>query len=225
MTNPIDEAIARSNAGAATAAAALPAVVTPGATAVGAPAASPVKLTMAQMMAGGMTVDKWIKVNEDGIKIGDSKLIVGGFDATIDMTEGSGFILKHGIKGGNPAQYAYTTDLATAVTGGSWEAAMARIRALDPKANPYRSVDLPFTLVGEVKDMAGAVVGKAGDTVGYTTSTTNWKNWETFFKAVAEAELLGQVVSVHLTAEAKTNKAGNNWGILKIELKSEAASE
>ena len=180
--------------------------------------AVPQKLSMESMSQGGMAVDKWFKVTEDGLKIGDSKLIVGGVLATIDMSEGSGFVLKFAIKGGNPAQYAYTTDMVNAVGGGSWEGAQARIRALEPKASPYRAVDLPFTLVEEVKDMGGVVVGQAGDTVGYTTSTTNWANWQQFHKEVAEAGLLGQRVTVKLTSQARSNKNNNKWGVMAFEL-------
>ncbi len=217
MSDPIQEALRLSQqAQAATSTALAPVTATQGVAVV------PQKLSMESMQAGGMTVDKWFKVNEDGIKIGDSALIVGDLLATIEMTEGSGFILKYAIKGGNPAQYAYTTDLATAAGGGSWEAAQARIRALAPAAAPYRCVDLPFTLIGDVKDMKNAVVGKAGDLIGYTTSTTNWANWQAFYKEVADAGLMGQTVTVKLTSQKRTNKNNNVWGVLKLELQQQA---
>ncbi len=219
MSDPIAEALARANAAAA--AAPLPgtqvATTQQGAVST---SVAPQKLSMETMAQGGMAVDKWFKVTEDGLKIGDSKLITNPAHvmATIDMTEGSGFVLKFAIKGGNPAQYAYTTDMVNAVGGGSWEGAQARIRALEPKANPYRAVDLPFTLVEEVKDMSGAVVGVPGDTVGYTTSTTNWANWQAFHKEVADAGLLGQRVTVKLTQQPRTNKNNNKWGVIAFEL-------
>lgn len=220
QVDPIQAAIAAAQKQQTQAAANLPATTAAapgGAVSTQVSTAAPVKLSMEQMSQGGMAVDKWFKVTEDGIKIGDSKLIQEVL-ATIDMTEGAGFVLKYAIKGGNPAQYAYTTDMANAVGGGSWEAAQNRIRGLDPKAQPYRSVDLPFTLIGEVKDMSGAVVGKEGDLVGYTTSTTNWANWQAFHKEVADAGLLGQRVTVKLTAQARSNKNGNNWGVMKFDL-------
>lgn len=216
MSDPIAEALAKAQAAAAATPLPGTAVATQQTGAVA--TVAPQKLSMESMAQGSMAVDKWFKVTEDGLKIGDSKLIVGPVLATIDMTEGSGFILKFAIKGGNPAQYAYTTDMANAVGGGSWEGAQARIRALDPKASPYRAVDLPFTLVEEVKDMSGAVVGAAGDVLGYTTSTTNWANWQQFHKEVAEAGLLGQRVTVKLTAQARTNKNNNKWGVMAFEL-------
>lgn len=217
MSDPIQEALALSRQAQQATSTALAAT-----TSVQGAVAVPQKLTMETMSAGGMSVDKWFKVTEDGIKIGDSALIVGDLLATLEMTEGSGFILKYAIKGGNPAQYAYTCDNANAAGGGSWDAAQARIRALAPAAAPYRCVDLPFTLIGEVKDMKNVVVGKAGDTIGYTTSTTNWANWQAFYKEVADAGLMGQTVTVKLTAQPRVNKAGNKWGVIQFELQQQA---
>lgn len=215
MSDPVQEAMDRAKA-AQIEAARVPALSTPASTAV---SVAPQKLSMESMAGGGMTVDKWLKVNEDGIKVGDSKLLIGDVICSIDMTEGLGFILKMAIKGGNPAQYAYTTDMVNCVTGGSWEAAQNRIRALSPQpTSPYRSVDLPFTATGDLVDMVKSVVAKKGDVLGYSTSTTNWANWTAFHKEVADAGLMDTVVNVKLTAQARTNKNNNLWGVLKMEL-------
>jgi hypothetical protein len=103
---------------------------------------------------------------------------------------------------------------------------MQRIQALNPATPvaPYRCVDLPFTLIDPVIKST-VTVAKAGDVIGYTTSTTNWKNWEDFYKECVKAELLGKRVQVKLTAQARTNKNGNNWGVLKIELIGEYEEE
>ena len=214
MTDPIQAAIAQ----AAEQAKANPIPANTAVATVSGTAVVPQKLTMESMAAGAMAVDKWLKVNENGLHLGDSGLIVVPVLASIDMTEGSGFVLKYAIKGGNPAQYAYTTDMVNAVGGGTWEAAQARIRALQPGQNPYRAVDLPFTLEEEVKDVKGAVAGKPGDLVGYTTSTTNWANWDLFFKECAKEGLLGQRVLVKLSARPRTNKNNNKWGVVAFEL-------
>lgn len=221
--DPIQAAIAAATAARAAAAAAVPtpgtAVASPVNTAVGAPAQ---KFTMEQMMAGGMSVDKWFKVNEDGIKIGDSKLINEDIIVTLDMTDGRGFVVKQGIKGGNPAQYAYTVDGVNATSGGPWSVAMQRIQQLAPGAAPYRAVDLPMTLTTDLKDVGGKEAGKVGDVVGYTTSTTNWSNWQAFYQEVSTKGLLNHTVKVKLTAQPRVNKAGNNWGVMKFELLGEA---
>lgn len=222
MTDPVKAAMERAQQAAAAAAPAppLPPAYT-GTVALAPVAAAPaaVALSMESMSQGSMSVDKWIKVKEDGLKIGDMAGLLESIDAVINMTAGMGFILKYGVKNGNPAQYAYSTDLANAAGGGTWPAALQRIQALNPStpASPYRCVDLPFKLTADVK-VKDVVVAKAGDTLGYTTSTTNWKNWEEFYKDVDKAGLLGQDVAVKLTAQPRNNKAGNAWGVLKLEL-------
>lgn len=216
MTDPIQAAIAAAAAAAAQAQTQVATVAqTSTAVAVAAPAQT---LSMESMSAGGMSVDKWFKFTYDGLKIGDSKIVMAPVVATIDMTENSGFMLKYAIKGGNPAQYAYTTDMSTAAGGGTWEAAQARIRQLAPGATPYRCVDLPFTLVADVVDITNAVVAKAGDTLGYTTSTTNWGNWAAFHKEVADAGLMGTTVKVKITNQPRENKNKNQWGVMAFEL-------
>lgn len=227
QNDPIQAAIAKANE-AAKAQQSLPpnsnvpATASGGTVTVAAPAPAPVSLSMETMTVGSMSVDTWIKVKEDGLKIGEMAGLLESFEAVIDMTPGVGFVLKYGIKAGNPAQYAYTTDMANAIGGGTWPSAVARIQALDPSkpTAPYRCVDLPFTLISDVKK-GDQVVGKAGDVVGYTTSTTNWKNWEEFYRDCSNQGLLNKKVKVKLTAQPRSNKAGNTWGVLKIEALSE----
>lgn len=226
MSNPIQEAIDKANAAAAQAAAlqaqaAAMAVAAPApATAVAvAPAPAPVKLTMETMSAGQMSVDQWIKVKEDGLKLGDKPGLIESMILGLDMTLDRGFRLKYAIKNGNPAQYAYSFDNATADGGGTWAAAIEKIQKLDPskKCSPYRAVDLPFFVIEDVKK-GDQVLAKIGDTLGHTTSTTNWANWEVFYKAVEAAGLMGQKVKVKVTAQPRTNTKGNTWGVLKFEL-------
>lgn len=217
--DPIQAAIARAQDSAAGAAA----VESPASTAVAAPAGGAVvvpgqMLSMNALMSAGLSVDAWLKVKEYGLVVGSAAALVPEILVTIDMTEGRGFIPKMSIKAGNPAQYFSTTDGVSCDKGGSWADAVAKATVLDNKARPYRAVDLPMTLVNDVSDPKGNVLAKAGSTLGHTTATTNWKNWEAFYKAVAVAGLIGQTVQVKLTAERLTNKNNNAWGVIQFEL-------
>lgn len=218
----IQQAMKAAEAAAAAAQAAAPAsnvatVAAPGMSmAVAAPAA---KLNMETVSQGSMTVDLWLKPKEYGIQVGDTpKLVTAPIRAIIDMTDGIGFTVKKGIKAGNPAKYWYTTDGATCTSGGSWEAAVARAKGIAAEAYEYRCVDLPFKLFADVKTGDGTLVGEAGKTAGYTTSTTNWKNWEAFYKEVQKANLLGEEVVVEIFFERRENKANNAWGVLTFKL-------
>lgn len=226
--NAIDQAMAAAKAAAEAAQAAAPqntAVATAPATsmAMTAPVAKGPALTMETVMTGQLVVDAWLKPKDTGLFVGENKEVVQKIVATIDMTDGRGFIVKKGIKAGNPAQYWYTTDGVTCVQGGSWEAAVAKAKGIDSKAYEYRCVDLPFEAIEPVmgRDIKTGVEKElypAGTKLGYTTSTTNWKNWEGFFQDVAKAELMNEVVVLNLGCEERTNKAGNNWGVVTFEL-------
>lgn len=188
-----------------------------------APVSNAPKLNMETVMTGQLNVDAWFKPKHLGMFIGDNKELVAEVIATITMKDGRGFIVKKGIKAGNPAQYFYTTDGVTCVSGGTWEAAVAKARSIDPKAYEYRCVDLPFDVVNPVmgRDIKTGVEKElyaAGTKLGYTTSTTNWKAWEEFYQDVAEANLMDQEVLVKVTCAPRSNKAGNEWGILEFEL-------
>lgn len=202
----------------------LPATQTTG-TAVGAVTSPGQAFSMETVGAGQMSVDQWLKVKEHGLLIGDGKTLHDSIKVTLDMTDRQGFMVKQGIKGGNPAQYAYTFDGAVANDGKPWDQAISRIRQLDAKASPYPCVDLPFVVDEEVKDKAGAVEIEAGKRLGYTTSTTNWANWKLFYDEVKGKGLLGQKVAVELGVQARTNKNGNAWGVVTFKLLGLAATD
>lgn len=208
-------------------------VATTGTTAVGAPAPKGTPLSMESLMLGSMSVDGWLKPKEYGLVVGDNPALVTSAKVYLDLTDGAGFISKMAIKGGNPAQYAYTTDLVNAMSGGSWEAAQARIRALDPKATPYRAVDLPFTVAEDIVSFPqgapagtpGTVLAKAGQKLGYTTSTTNWANWEAFYRECQQAGLIGKKVELTVGSQRRTNKNNNVWGVMTFTLVGEVVQE
>lgn len=177
------------------------------------------KLTMASMPGSSMSVDMWIKVKEDGLKLGDNPGLIESLLVSIDMTDGRGFTPKLGIKAGTGGSttYFYTTDGVNAIGGGSWANAVQKAVHIQSNAREYRCVDLPFRLEEDWAPKGKPPV-KAGTSLGYTTSTTNWGNWEKFYQEVAAANLLGQRVSVRIGSEPRTNKNGNNWGVMTFEL-------
>ena len=67
----------------------------------------------------------------------------------------------------------------TCVTGGSWAQAQLDAQRMDPKARPYRSGDLAFVatteLVSTKSQPKGAILAKPRTRMGYSLSTTGWK--------------------------------------------------
>ncbi len=192
------------------------------------------KFTMEDVSGATMSVDAWFKPKFEGLKIGDHAAVFQGVKVSLNMVDGRGFVIKKGIKGGNPAQYAYTQDGTTCLTGGSWDAACAKMRALEPgkPTAEYRCVDLPFTCVEDFfveKIVSGKIekelVIKEGTSIGYTTSTTNWKAWEQFYNAVEKAGLMGSEVLLEVGSEPRTNKNKNEWGTMTFKLIGELAAE
>jgi len=183
------------------------------------------KMSMDQLMAGGMTVDIWVKCKEFGLVVGQTQELVSSFKVYIDMTDGVGFSCKQSIKAGNPAQYWSTYDGAMSDKGIPWNEAIQKAVALDAKARPYRSVDVPMVLMEDVKSPKGTELAKAGQRLGYSTSTTNWAAWESFYKAVVSAGLVGKCVEVEVSFEAKTNKNNNTWGIMTWKLLGEMVQD
>lgn len=231
----IQQAMARASEAAAAQVAAAPgaaststdvAVASQQGGAVGMPAVPATPMTMESLMSGSINVDLWLKVKEFGLLIGDKSDLVPELKVVMDMTEGKGFVVKKSIKAGNPVQYWSTYDGVGCDKGGSWTEACAKARAIDPKASEYRSVDVPMVLLEAVTNVKGDVtLAEAGKTLGYSTSTTNWREWESFYKEVVHAGLLGKQVEVTVGFKPMQNKANNKWGVMTWALVGEATQE
>lgn len=153
----------------------------------------------------------YVKVNEDGIKIGKDKQYLEGFQGRVLMVEDKGFQVKNTIRYGNPATYLSTYDGAICDKGGSWPDAVVRARMADPKAEPYASVDVVITLTEAVKLKEETL--PAGTKIGFNSSKTNFSEWQDFYALCAERGLLGQLVDVTIGYKDITH-GGNTWGVL-----------
>ena len=173
------------------------------------------QMTMETMSSGSLAVDAWLKVDENGFKIGDSSgLIASNLIGTIDMVEQKGFIPCMVAKAGNPATYIKTTDGVLEAGGQPWATELANLRLIDAKVRPYNSVTIAFTLTEDVKNVKNEVVAQAGMVLGFSTSTTNWQEWFGFYNSVKAAGDLGNLLGVELHAIPKVNAKKNQWGIV-----------
>jgi len=156
----------------------------------------------------------FLKVNEDGIKIGKDKTYHQGFKAKIDMTEDQGFQVKMTLRFGSPAQYISTYDGSIADKGGSWPDAIRKARMANPNCEPYHSVDVVLTLTEEVK-LKDEVL-PVGYKIGWNSSKTNFSDWSDFYAAVAKAGGIGAEVDAQIGFR-EINHNGNTWGVLTFE--------
>ena len=228
MSDAITKAIEAAQAAAAQAAASTSnavAVQQPQAThAVAMPTAKP--LTMDTLSTGSINVDIWAKVKEYGILLGEAKApqAVPKIIVSLDLTDGKGFLSKRSIKAGNPAQYWSTYDGVSCPGTGTWEQALQKAVSIDPKARLYPAVDLPMTLLEPVVSNC-VELAKVGTIVGHSTATTNWKNWEAFYREAAQAGLIGKTVKIEVGFEERTNPAKNIWGVLTFKLLGEVEEQ
>jgi len=183
-------------------------------------------MSMESLDAMGLQVDHWLKPDFVGMTVGETPSIVDHIIAEIELTQNIGFVLGFGLRyGKNPPNYDFTPDgLTSAKTGGLWVNALAQATAVDPEARPYRSAQLVFTALDTVKSQDGSLLVEVGETVGYTTPQSNWAEWSKFYRTCAKEGLLNTTVKVKLTNIPRT-KDSNKWGVVKIELLKDAASQ
>lgn len=205
----IDDAIA---AAKATAANAVPSTQVEG-KAVGAPRAAPLGLD--DMLAGGITVDAWIKVSEYGLNVGTDKTLFETLPVTLNLAD---VAYCYSVRFGNPAQYDKTYDRYTSVKGKAWPTVIAEAQRVDDKASEFRSADLPFVLRESLTNKKGEEIIAKGSTIGHSLSITGWKSFQDFVKALTNMGLdpRNAVVDLDLGFEVRTNSKGT-WGILKFD--------
>lgn len=218
----VEETIAAARAKAAEhateAAANLPTTTTAsGGTAV-APMQQGPAFSMEQMLVGSISVDAWIQVSKFGLTIDKDKgSLVDTALVAIDMAS---VALSYTVKfGKDPAVYRKSYDGLNCAQGGTWKDALAVAQSVEATARPYRSADIPMTLLAAwpSKTKGKEDEYKVGMSVGYTTPTTGWKHWEALWKECNAKGLANSVVEVELGFEAKA-KGTNEWGLVTFKL-------
>lgn len=131
MSNAIDTALAaakeaKARAEAEAANTNLPATTT---AAAGVPATAQTPLSAESMMQGSFAVDAFVKVSEDGMKIGDKAGLIETMRVSIDLSE---VFYYFGVKyGSNPAIYKKTQNKAMSLDGTPWSEVLATAARVD----------------------------------------------------------------------------------------------
>lgn len=175
--------------------------------------------TEAFLNGGGLDVDGYVSVNEFGIRlVKDWKGFLDSFEATIDLSDVTYF---KGIQKtiGKNVEYAKTYDGVTTAKGESWEAIKTQFMAESQKpASPYDGAEIPVTLVQGYDDGKGGKAVEADTTLGITTSITAFKPWQKFHKKLAKAGMIDASIRVKISAVARKNAAGQDYGVYDFEL-------
>ena len=177
------------------------------------------------LASGGLDVDLWLKVSEDGLKIENKdgkKALFETVKVRIDLSD---VRASKAIKYGNPVTYNKSYDGIVANDGiTSWAEVVAIALRASPPGQPYDSADIAARTLEAVMDPKGNVVAEAGTTLGYSLSTTNRAAFTAFLKDVRAAglDVNTSIVEVELGYMPKTNPKGNKWGIVTFKFLGEA---
>lgn len=184
-----------------------------------APATAPVAagrpVTLGELFAqGGMSVDKYLKIDKTGILLGtDLKNPQEELEVEFKISDITPF---WGLRfGENPVKYLRSIDrMVESRSKKPWSQCVAEAQQVDSRCRgDYPSADVPFTLISEdiiaEKGERGAVLVKQGQTVGLTLSVTNFKEFKAFMKPYDDLVANGTLPAdqilrgklVHKTAE------------------------
>lgn len=195
------------------------------------------KLTMSSIQEerGTMVTDYYISVDENGIKVKfsdeDPKAILSNkiIPQMFGFIDFSAIAFGYGVRYQDHTgsiTYARTYDGVKTTDGTNWTTAIATAKSVDPKnRGEYPFVDVIVELTQPAISLDGAVVLPAGVKVGFSTSPTVWKAWQTFYSQALQAGLivendLGEPsgeVDLILGFVAKS-KDKNNWGVWKFAI-------
>jgi hypothetical protein len=188
----------------------VPATIQPGTAVSMVGAGTPLGLN--DMMAGSMSVDAWLKVKDVGLFVGGDMRVFEELKLGVDMSEVQ---YCESIKYGNPAQYDKSYDRVVSARGGSWADAITKAQKVDPNARTFRSADIPFLALEEVKGKDKTTLVEVGGTIGHSLSTTGWKAWTALVKDLQKKGIDPTTAKITMTVKSLPQKSNKgSWGIL-----------
>jgi len=171
---------------------------------------------------GGMSVDKYLKLDKAGIFIGtDLKNPQEELEVEFRFSDITPF---WGLRyGANPVKYMRSTDrMVESRSKKPWASCVAEAQAADDRCRgDYPSADVAMTLltkdiIADKGENKGEALIKRGQTVGLTLSVTNFKEFKAFMKPYEDLRSQGVLADdqlfrgklVHKTAEGGGNLYG-----------------
>lgn len=166
---------------------------------------------------GGITVDLFLRMDQAGFQLGDEmKKYFEEMTVSLDMRKVIPIYSARGEAGGN-TKFLKSYDGVTTPQGQNFQQAVAHLEATTKCTGIYSTVEIPVTLLADVKSSDGVTV-KAGTTVGITPSLTGFGEFQKFYKELQEQGLEEAKLKVKVTHLMRTNKNNNKWGVAQFAL-------
>lgn len=188
-------------------------------------AAAPLSMDSADVASVG-SVTEFIKLGDDGLKLGDGKFPATKFKLTIEGAEkGGSFRPCHCMNYQGATGYVYTKsyDGVTTVSsnpshnGLPWQQNCQQILQLNPKAYSFVGFELVLELAEDIESKDKKVSFEAGTLFGYTTPYTAAKTVKAIWdKAIREGKR-GETIIVEVSGQ-EISKDGNDYKKLIMEV-------
>lgn len=170
--------------------------------------------SMADLMSNTSSVDAYLKLTEDGVKLGEDPKLHEELTLLMDLGKAERF---HQITYGNPATYAKSRDLVTDTSGRPWSDVLQLAAKVDPKARPYMTANLVFEVIEDIQGKNG--VTPEGTEIGYTLPFMGVKEFTKMLKSLAAQghDIEDGSFYVTVSAVGASNAKGNKYA--KIQFK------
>lgn len=188
-------------------------------------AAAPLSMDSADVASVG-SVTEFIKLGDDGLKLGEGKFPATKFKLTIEGAENGGsFRPCHCMNYQGAAGYVYTKSYDGFTTSSSnpshnglpWQQNCQQILQLNPKAYSFVGFELVLELAEDIESKDKKVSFEAGTLFGYTTPYTAAKTVKAIWdKAIREGKR-GETIIVEVSGQ-EISKDGNDYKKLIMEV-------
>lgn len=166
---------------------------------------------------GGIQVDLFLRMDQAGFQLGDEmKKYFETMEVSIDLRKVVPIYSARGETGGN-TKFLKSYDGISTPQGQNFQQAVAHLQATTKCTGIYPTVEIPCTLLADVKSTDGVTI-KAGTTVGITPSLTGFGEFQRFFSELQDAGLDQAIVKVNVNHKMRTNTNNNKWGVAVFEL-------
>lgn len=201
MTNTaIQEAIAQAQANAAN--------VVPASAQTTAVAPAGAAPSMADFMNNTSAVDMWLKITEDGVKLGDDTKLHEELTFRVDFGAIDRFFQ---VVYGNPPVYERSRDRVTNLAGQPWTTVLQNAARVQPGVQDFMTANLTFEVIDDIEGKSSVV--PAGTEIGYTLPFMGAKEFVRLCKKLAQEghNIETGVFNVTVTGKGQANAKGQKY--------------